>query len=56
MAKKLKFDEALSIVYTLAVAARATAETSMEVTDEVIDEAFAMMDERLKSLQKKFYK
>lgn len=47
----MEFSEALSITLALAQAARATAETGKEVTEEKIDEALAMVEERLRSIQ-----
>jgi len=47
----MELAEALSIVHTLAVAARAMAETGKNVTEAKIDEAIEMVGARVKVLQ-----
>lgn len=49
----MEFSEALSITLALAHASRATAETGKNVTEEKIDEALEMVEERLRSIQSK---
>lgn len=47
----MEFAEALSITLALAQAARATAETGKEVTEEKIDEALRIVGEREQALR-----
>jgi hypothetical protein len=51
MNKKMQFSEALGIVHALAVAGRQTAETNESVTEEKLDEALEIVEDRLLSLK-----
>ena len=48
----MQFVEALSIVYTLAEASRATAETGKYVNEDDLNEAFQIVNDRLTSMQR----
>lgn len=49
----MEFAEALSITLALAQAHRATAETGKYVTEEKLDEALAMVEERVTKISSK---